>query len=254
MSNARPQTNKHVVVHEDTLVMSPAQLPGTEYVRKLEDKTRRGMRKVLDFIRSMALTKTDETAYFEPRTWAFWRGIIMYFFLFSVIGHWMEIPYCLSMDALFGIVDTDYAVFLDELYVPYWVYGAGAAAITILLLPLKIRLIGKRKTMWGAALEFLVLAVLLCAALECVMGWIVNQPDQFGEYPYWDNSQLPLNIFQQAWLVNDVFLGLVALGYVWFVFPFLQKLCTLMGKKASDGLFWAIIGIFVVICVLTYAM
>lgn len=206
-----------------------------DHARKLDEKASSLWRKTKCFFSQLALTKEDETAYFEPRTWAFWRGIIMYFFLFSVVGHWMEIPYCLSMDALFGIVDADYAIFLDELYVPYWVYGAGAAAITILLLPLKIRLVGRRKTMWGAALEFFVMAVVLCAALECIMGWIVNQPDALGEYPYWDNSQLPLNIFQQAWLVNDIFLGLVTLGYVWFAFPFCQKFCKLIGDKAADG-------------------
>lgn len=98
------------------------------------------------------------------------------------------------------------------------------------------------------------MAVVLCAALECIMGWIVNQPDALGEYPYWDNSQLPFNIFQQAWLVNDIFLGLVTLGYVWFVFPFCQKFCKLIGDKAADGLFWAVIAIFVIICVLSYAL
>ena len=242
------------IAHEDTLVMSPVKLPGADHARKLDEKATSLWRKAKRFFSQLVLTKEDETGYFEPKTWAFWRGIIMYFFLFSVVGHWMEIPYCLSMDALFGIVDADYAIFLDPLYVPYWVYGAGAAAITILLLPLKIRLVGKRKTMWGAALEFFVMAVVLCAALECIMGWIINQPDQFGEYPYWDNSQLPFNILQQAWLVNDIFLGLVTLGYVWFVFPFCQKFCKLIGDKAANGLFWAVIAFFVIICVLSYAL
>ncbi len=241
------------VAHEDTLVMSPVKLPGASHARKLDEKVSSLASKTTRFFSQLILTKADETGYFEPKTWAFWRGIIMYFFLFSVVGHWMEIPYCLSMDALFGIVDSDYAIFLDPLYVPYWVYGAGAAAITILLLPLKIRLVGKRKTMWGAALEFFVMAVVLCAALECVMGWIINQPDALGEYPYWDNSQLPFNILEQAWLVNDIFLGLVTLGYVWFVFPFCQKFCKLIGDKAANGLFWAVIAIFVIICVLSYA-
>ena len=111
------------IAHEDTLVMSPVKLPGAGHARKLDEKASSLWRKTKCFFSQLALTKEDETAYFEPKTWAFWRGIIMYFFLFSVVGHWMEIPYCLSMDALFGIVDADYAIFLDELYVPYWVYG-----------------------------------------------------------------------------------------------------------------------------------
>lgn len=202
--------------------------------------------------KKFALTKEDETAFFAPKTWAFWRGIIMYFFLFSVVGHWMEIPYCLSMHSLFGIVEESYAIWEDPLYVPYWVYGAGAAIITLLLLPLKIKLIGKCKTMWGAALQFFVVAVVACAAMECIMGWIVNQPDEFGQYPYWDNSVLPLNILDQAWLVNDVMLGGVSLLYVWIIFPFLQKACTLIGERATNRVFITILPMFAFICLVTY--
>lgn len=202
--------------------------------------------------KKFALTKEDETAYFAPKTWSFWRGIIMYFFLFSVVGHWMEIPYCLSMHALFGIVEDTYAIWEDPLYVPYWVYGAGAAIITVLLLPLKIKLIGRCKTMWGAALQFFIVAVVACAAMECIMGWIVNQPDEFGQYPYWDNSVLPLNIFNQAWLVNDIMLGGVSLLYVWIIFPFCQKACTLIGERATNRVFITILPLFAFICLATY--
>lgn len=207
----------------------------------------------LAHLKCFALTKEDETAFYAPKTWAFWRGIIMYLFLFSVVGHWLEIPYCFSMHSLFGIVEPDYAVWSDPLYVPYWVYGIGAAIITLFLLPLKINIVGRRKTMWGAALEFFVIAVVMCAAMECVMGWIINQPDQFGEYPYWDNSVLPLNIFGQAWLVNDIFLGLVSLAYVWLAFPFCQKALSLIGETAANRVFVMVGVMCLFVCLATYA-
>ena len=180
------------IAHEDTLVMSPVKLPGADHARKLDEKASSLWRKTKCFFSQLALTKEDETAYFEPRTWAFWRGIIMYFFLFSVVGHWMEIPYCLSMDALFGIVDADYAIFLDELYVPYWVYGAGAAAITILLLPLKIRLVGRRKTMWGAALEFFVMAVADAVASSASWGGSSTSRTPWASIPTGTTRSSPL--------------------------------------------------------------
>lgn len=204
-------------------------------------------------LKRFALYKSDETKYYEPKTWAFWRGIIMYLFVFSVVGHWLEIPYCLSMHGLFGIVEADYAVWTDPLYKPYWVYGIGAAAVTLFLLPLKFHIIRKRKTMWGGALQFLVTATVLCAALECVIGLLINQPDQFGEYPFWDNSVLPLNVLGQAWLVNDFFLALVALGYVWIAFPFCQKFMELIGNRAANRVFVCVLALFAVICVVCYA-
>ena len=55
-------------------------------------------------------TKGDEIGYFEPRTWAFWRSLIVVLCVFSIVGHWLEIPYCVFMDRCFGIVTDDYNV------------------------------------------------------------------------------------------------------------------------------------------------
>ena len=34
------------------------------------------------------------TNFNRPRSWAFWRNLIMYFCVFSVVGHWLEAGYC----------------------------------------------------------------------------------------------------------------------------------------------------------------
>ena len=43
-------------------------------------------------------TKQDEIGYFAPRTWAFWRSLIVALCVFSIVGHWLEIPYCIFME------------------------------------------------------------------------------------------------------------------------------------------------------------
>lgn len=204
-------------------------------------------------LKRFALDKSDELKYYEPKTWSFWRGIILYFCFFSIVGHWMEIPYCHSMHALFGIVEETYDVWTDPLYIPYWVYGIGATAITLLLMPLKFWIVKKGKSMVRAALIFLVAAVALAAFLETFIGLLINQPDQFGEYPFWNNSVLPLNILGQGWLVNDFFLGLVSLAYVWILFPFCQKFMKNIGEKAANRVFVCGMILFAVICVISYA-
>ena len=135
------------------------------------------------------ITKDDEVGYFAPRTWEFWRAVIVCFCLFSLVGHWLEIPYCLFMSNVFGIVDADYSVWTDPWYHPYWVYGFGAVIVTLIVEPLKERIIMKRKTLWGALLESFVVLVLLSMVIELIAGWLINQPDAMGEYPYWDNSE-----------------------------------------------------------------
>lgn len=204
-------------------------------------------------LKRFVLDKSDELKFYEPRTWFFWRGIILYFCIFSIVGHWMEIPYCWSMHSLFGIVEETYDVWTDPFYKPYWVYGIGAAAITLLLMPLKFWIVKRGKSLVRAALIFLAVAITLAAFLECVIGLIINQPDQFGQYPFWNNSVLPFNILGQAWLVNDFFLGLVSLAYVWLIFPFCQKFMKNIGEKAANRVFVTGLVLFAVICVLSYA-
>lgn len=210
-------------------------------------------KKAIAHLKRFALNKSDELKYYEPKTWFFWRGIILYFCMFSIVGHWMEIPYCHSMHALFGIVEETYDVWTDPWYVPYWVYGIGATAITLLLMPLKFYIVKHGKSLFRAAIIFLVAAIALAAFLECVIGLLINQPDQFGEYPFWNNSVLPLNILGQAWLVNDFFLGLVSLGYVWLIFPFCQKFMKNIGEKAANRVFVTGLILFGVLCILSYA-
>lgn len=198
------------------------------------------------------LDKDDETSYFDLKSWGFWRGLILYFLLFSIVGHWMEVPYCWLMDSLFGIVAPDYAAFSDPLVVPYWVYGAGTVVLTLCLYPLKLHLIEKRKTLWGAALEFLLFAIVIAAVLETVFGLLINQPDANGVYPFWDNSTLPGNILGQGWIVNDINLGLVSLLYVWVIFPFLQKIMLSVNQRLANRFFIIVVVLIGIICVSWY--
>ena len=74
------------------------------------------------------------------------------------------------------------------------VYGIGVLVCAIALVPLRIQLVKRRKTVWGAALEFFVITVPVHGYGAC-HGFLLNQPDAAGNYPLWDNSQLPGNIF-----------------------------------------------------------
>ena len=74
------------------------------------------------------------------------------------------------------------------------------------------------------------------------MGWLINQPDPTtGEYPFGDNSQLPGNVFGQAWLVNDFFIGLAAMIYVWVIFPLVCEGFSRLSPKAANVAFALII-------------
>ncbi|KGI72740.1 putative ABC transporter permease [Eggerthella lenta] len=157
------------------------------------------------------LSKEDERYGYEPGSFAFWRNLAVYFCVFSVLGHWMEIVYCSFMN-VFGIVDADSLVWDDPMY-PFLVYGVGVVVCALVLMPLKTALVARRATLVSAGIQFFAVTVVVCMLMELAMGFMLNQPNAAGEYPLWDNSQLPFNILGQAWLVNDLALAAVAMLY-----------------------------------------
>ncbi|RSX55942.1 putative ABC-transporter type IV [Bifidobacterium dolichotidis] len=193
-----------------------------------------------------------ESGYYQPRTWFFWRTLIVCLAVFSLVGHWLEIPYCTAMNNMFGIVSDDYAVWHDPWFVPYWVYGIGAVAMTLIVEPLKEWIIRRRKTLGGALLESFIIMVALAAVLETGIGLIINQPDAQGVYPFWDNSVLPGNILNQGWIVNDFFIGIVAMVYVWLLYPLICQAFKHMSEDWANIVFAIIVVAFLVCVAVTY--
>ena len=107
--------------------------------------------------------------------------------------------------------------------------------------------------MIGALISFYIITTIICMLMELDMGLLLNQPDEFGEYPLWDNSQLPGNILGQAWIVNDILLGAVATFYTWVIYP----LCKLGLSKLSNTFvnvltIVVVIG-FVILCIVKFS-
>lgn len=194
---------------------------------------------------------TDEIRWSTLGSWPFWRNLAVHFCVFSLAGHWLEIAYCTFMN-LFGIVDEDSLVWDDPFY-PFLVYGIGCAVCAVALLPLKNRLIRHCATRARAIAAFFVITVLVCMAMELVMGWLLNQPDASGEYPLWDNSELPLNILGQAWLVNDLALGAVAMLYTWFIYPWSEKMLAHVPARTMNVAAVIIVAAFTVLCVVKFS-
>lgn len=85
------------------------------------------------------------------------------------------------------------------------------------------------------------------------MGFMLNQPNAAGEYPLWDNSNLPLNILGQAWLVNDLALGAVATLYTWAVYPATERLLARVPRRAMDAIAAVIVIGFIVLCAVKFS-
>lgn len=197
------------------------------------------------------LSREDELNEYGPSTWTFWRNLALYFCAFSLIGHWLEIIYCTFM-RLFGIYDPESLVWDDPFY-PFLIYGIGVVVCAALLVPLKERLIRQRKTLVGAGFQFFIITVFVCMLMELIMGLLLNQPNHLGEYPLWDNSQLPLNIFNQAWLVNDLVLGAVAMFYTWLVYPLCEKYLAKVPSRIVNLGAFVLVASFIILCIVKFS-
>ena len=184
--------------------------------------------------------------------WDFWRSLFVNFYLFNILGHWAEIPYCTFMDRFFGIVDENYELWTDPWFKPYWVYGSGVVVMTLVIEPLKEYMMKRHKSLWVPALETFAIATALAAIMETAFGFICNQPDKNGVYPFWDNSQLPGNILGQGWIVNDLVMGVICVVYVWLAYPLVSIGLEKLGEKRANILFVAASAAFALATVLSY--
>lgn len=199
-----------------------------------------------------ALSNIVRRSWFAPKTWAFWRALIVCFVVFNIVGHWIELGYCIIIDSLFDTVEDHYTVWHDPWWHPYWVYGFGAVFMTLVFEPIKEHLMKGSSSVWATILKTFLIAMFVSMVLELTFGLIVNQPDASGQYPYWNNEKLPLNVLNQAWLVNDFFLGLAATIYVWIVFPLVCAGFEHMKPRSANILFVLIVAGFALCCLTSY--
>ena len=177
-------------------------------------------------------------AFFKPKTWPFWRNLIIYFCIFSVVGHWLEALYCtfIRFGILPGIYDPNSQIWSDWLY-PFVVYGVGAVACVLLLFPIKMALDKKLKSQaMSLAISFTINA-LVCTLIELAMGLMLNQPDASGAYPLWDYSDMFMNFMGQVCLQNAVAFGLVATLMVVLIYPSLEQAISLVSRSTMSIVF-----------------
>lgn len=186
--------------------------------------------------------------FYRSITWPFWRNLIIYFCLFSVVGHWMEACYgtLIRFGVLPGIYDPSSQIWSNLLY-PFWIYGFGAMTCVLLLFPIKNFL---RKRFHGVVfpliLSFLVNMV-VCSGIELVLGLMVNQPSADGTLPLWDYRDMFGNFMGQICLQTALCFGLVATLFTWSAYPRLERL---LGRVSEGVMTPACPVVVIVFCIL----
>ena len=156
----------------------------------------------------------------------FWRNLLLYFCIFSVVGHWME--WCVCWLIRWGIVPGEYdpnsGIWHDMLN-PFFVYGLAVVFIGLLLFPLKNLFQRKLPGKAAPLVASFVVNTLFCSAIELAMGLALNYPPDpvTGKLPLWDYTNMDFNFMGQICLLNSAFFGVMATLVTWLVYPNLEK-------------------------------
>ncbi|MDO5117617.1 MAG: putative ABC transporter permease [Eggerthellaceae bacterium] len=162
-----------------------------------------------------------ENFVFDRRGWPFIRNLIIFFLVFSTLGHFMEIGMCqfIIMGLVEGEVDTTNTMLYRDLMFPFPMEGAVVVIIALFLYPFYTWLKKKCKPVVFAYIISFVTSALLCAAIEFCAGLIFN-----ADLQNWDYSNQFGNIMGQVCLQNTIAFGAAASIINWWVYPLLEKM------------------------------
>ena len=175
---------------------------------------------VNDFSQHKGDYEKEDDFVIDRRGWPFIRNLIMYFILFSVIGHWMEMGMCQFI--ILGLVQGEYdptntLLWRDWLY-PFPMEGAAVVIIALVLYPFYQWLKKKVKPRALVYVISFISGALLCTLIEFSMGMIVNADLQL-----WDYRENFCNFMGQVCLQNTMAFGVVASIITWWVYPLMER-------------------------------
>ena len=169
--------------------------------------------------------------------WPFIRNLIMYFFIFSVLGHWMEAAMCQLIKM--GLVDGGYdptntMLWRDWLY-PFPMEGLAVVIIALALYPLLQKMKREMKIPLLPYVISFVLNGLVCGAIEFIAGLLVNR-----NHELWDYSDQAFNIMGQVCLQNVLAFAAAASIITWFVYPLMEMMFSRVRTDIMNIIFVAV--------------
>ena len=176
------------------------------------------------------------------RTWQFWRDLVIYFIVFSFLGHWAEILFCrLILAGVFmGGYDPTNAMLWDQWLFPFSAEGTALAMVVLLLHPLKQHLQRRfdGRVLPALACSFLANAA-VCTSIDFITGITCNL-----DYQLWDYRDMPFNFMGQVCLQNSMVYSIAATLIVWVVYPLMDRGLRRMPRSVTDGLFFGLVGFY----------
>ena len=184
------------------------------------------------------------------RTWEFWRDLLIYFIVFSIVGHWAEMLFCqLILAGVFmGGYDPSNTMLWSQWLFPFTAEGAALVAIVVILHPISRWLLKKTggRVLPALVLSFLVNA-LVCTSIDFTTGMVSNQ-----DYSLWDYRDMPFNFMGQVCLQNSMVYSIAATLIVWVVYPLMDTALRRAPRGVVNAVFFGLLGMYLFLALLNF--
>ena len=192
----------------------------------------------------------SEDIYEKPFTWPWFRNLGIYYFSFSIMGHWAEIGFCwlIVLGVVMGDYDFTHAQLWEWWLCPYPAEGIAVVLIALLLFPFKEWVLKKTGgRVWLTLIISFIVNMLVCATIDFTTGITAN-----ANFELWDYRDLPFNFMGQIVLQNTLVYSVAATFIVWVVYPLMAKWLHRMPRHRANGLFIGFASFYLFLEVLYY--
>lgn len=184
------------------------------------------------------------------RTWEFWRDLLIYFIVFSLLGHWAEMLFCQLIVAgvFMGGYDPSNAMLWSQWLFPFTAEGAAAVAIVFILHPVSQWLLNKTggRIALAVLLSFLLNAA-VCTCIDFTTGMVANQ-----NFELWDYRDMPFNFMGQVCLQNSMVYSIAATLIVWVFYPLMDTALRRAPRGVANAVAIGLIGMYLFLAMLHF--
>jgi len=161
-----------------------------------------------------------EAQLWDPKSAEFWMRLLIYFFAFSIMGHWMEMG--VQILVINGIMPgtiaaPDSLTWRDHLN-PFFIYGIAVAFCGLALYPVFLRFRERFPKRWQAYLASFLVNTLFCVVAELILGFLFN-----ADYSAWDYRDQFMNFMGQICLLYTLAFGVMSSFITWIVYPMMER-------------------------------
>ena len=162
----------------------------------------------------------DEEFVIDRRGWPFWRNLIIYFVVFSVLGHWLEAGFCqlIRLGIVQGEFHEDNTMLWRDWFYPYPMHGTAVVLMALVLYPIFIKMKKTFKNKFTPYVISFLINMLTCTLIEFCGGLMFNANLQ-----NWDYSNMPFNFMGQICLQNAIGFGIASSVISWWVYPMMER-------------------------------